>query len=119
MFFFNLKFVYINNFVNFFISQPDNYETRKTEIKTLKDVNEKLLEIFQLLASNELKNSNKSSDSKQTANGSLNSIKPKQLNAQLSERINLSGLEFLTQCALKYSQNECLIINRFIESNSN
>ena len=99
--------------------QPDNVDSRKNELKALKETNDRLLEILLQLANNEQKimsNKQTPTESGRTSNGSNNSIRPKQPSTLIGDRINCSGLEFLTQTALKYSTNECFVFNRVLES---
>ena len=95
-------------------------------MRALKDTYERLYEIIQQLANNEQKNfSNKNTGGggSGSANGSLNSTRSKKAAGSssgssgiVSDRIGFSGLELLTQTALKYSSNDCFIFSRVLES---
>lgn len=96
-------------------------------MRALKDTYERLYEIIQQLANNEQKNfSNKNTGGggSGSANGSLNSTRSKKAagsssggnSGGVSDRIGFSGLELLTQTALKYSSNDCFIFSRVLES---
>lgn len=83
---------------------PQSSDVRAIEIKSMKEVNEKLAEIMQLLVNT----TGKLDASKQL---NMGTVKPKS-----NALSNQSGLEQLINHALKYSTSECLLIHRFIES---
>ena len=98
------------------LSQPDSEETRQNDIRSLKELNDRLMEILLQLASNEQKRGGGDGKSSSSNGGSLNSIRPKQPSTLIGDRINYSGLELLTQNALKHSTNECFTFSRILES---